>query len=426
MPDKWHRQNLGNLAAGQLSANANPPPAQAAGLMYEMLSLDANIHLSDDEKVAMLERELLNIRRRREVMDAVEIPARNPFRPAATPAVLVPAPVAGPSKVTSAPKESARIDKGKERETDPSPQETRNRSPVAQEPLHPFAAQGENWYVPPQSRNLGATEKPKTGDTAYQTAAPIAEQNKSSKLFDRILDSNVTVSVGELCSVAPEIRTKFKEATTPKRHLAAYIEELDELEAFPVANKPLKSTLPCAAVAEDMFDSYLQKLAPGERVQRPLVARESEALRAITLTLAGKDQVEVIVDSGSQIVAMSEEVCLSMHLPYDPTVILNMVSANGTVDPSLGLAWNVPCEVEGITIYLQVHVIHDPAYDILLGCPFDVLTKSNVKTLSEDDTLLTITDPNTGQTLSIPTYKRGTGPRRPCKHHGDFQCGPRN
>ncbi|KAG5649789.1 hypothetical protein H0H81_002029 [Sphagnurus paluster] len=45
---------------------------------------------------------------------------------------------------------------------------------------------------------------------------------------------------------------------------------------------------------------------------------------------------------------------------YNPTVILNMVSANGAVDLSLGLAWNVPCEVEGITVYLQVHVIREP------------------------------------------------------------------
>jgi len=64
---------------------------------------------------------------------------------------------------------------------------------------------------------------------------------------------------------------------------------------------------------------------------------------------------------------MSEDVCHELALPYDPTIVLHMQSANGTVDPSLSLARNVPFLVGDLTLYMQVHVIRNLAYDILLG-----------------------------------------------------------
>jgi hypothetical protein len=76
---------------------------------------------------------------------------------------------------------------------------------------------------------------------------------------------------------------------------------------------------------------------------------------------------------------MSEEVCHMLGLIYDTLVIIDLQSANGGIDHSLGSARNVPCEISGIMLYVQIHIIHNPAYDILLGHPFDVVTKSNMK-----------------------------------------------
>ena len=64
---------------------------------------------------------------------------------------------------------------------------------------------------------------------------------------------------------------------------------------------------------------------------------------------------------------MAEEVCLDLGLVYDPTVVLHMQSANGEVDLSLGLARNVPMHIGDIMLYVQIHIIRSPAYDILLG-----------------------------------------------------------
>ena len=85
-----------------------------------------------------------------------------------------------------------------------------------------------------------------------------------------------------------------------------------------------------------------------------------------------------------------------------------MISANGGVDQSLGLAWNVAFRVGDITRYLQVHVLHEPAYDILLGWPFDVLTQSVVWNYTNETQTVTIIDPNTGKQSTVPTIAQGS------------------
>ena len=117
---------------------------------------------------------------------------------------------------------------------------------------------------------------------------------------------------------------------------------------------------------------------------------------------------------------MSEAVCHELGLPYDPSIVLHMQSANGTLDQSLGLSRNVPFQIGTITMYLQVHVISSPAYDVLLGRPFDVLTESVVRNFSNEDQTITIQDPNSGRHVTIPTRPR-TRKAHKCTHprHGE-------
>ncbi|KAG6846688.1 hypothetical protein H0H93_012421, partial [Arthromyces matolae] len=275
-------------------------------------------------------------------------------------------------------------------------------------------------------------------DPAYRTQAPIvANPERTKNIFERCLDSKITVSVEEICSIAPDIRGKFRDAVTPKRVTAAEpvvtamatVEDVNEIEdalvpavqsfaIYPTENTPHIDTayiedmddlpdllypeetptaststeIPTtfglrngALVVPDPYDIYLRTLPPGRAPEILNVAREAESLRAIMMVIDGRTAVESIVDSGSQIIAMSEEVCNHLHLQYDPTVRLNMQSANGTIDSSLGIARNVPCAIGEITLYLQIHILRNPSYDILLGRPFDVVTRSSVQTLSDDD-----------------------------------------
>ena len=83
-----------------------------------------------------------------------------------------------------------------------------------------------------------------------------------------------------------------------------------------------------------------------------------------------------------------------------------MQLANGTCNLSLGLAHNVPFLIDLLTFYLQVHIIQLPAYDVLLGRPFNILTKSIICNYADEQQTITICDPNTGCTLTIPTIPR--------------------
>ena len=156
-----------------------------------------------------------------------------------------------------------------------------------------------------------------------------------------------------------------------------------------------------------------------------VVTAESRALCAILLVINGQDKVEAIFDPGCQVVAMSKEICNALMLHYNPTIRLHMMFTNGSIDQSLGLAQNVPFLVGDITLYLQIHVLRAPAYDILLGQPFDVLTQSVIRNYANENQTVTIKDLNTGQKAMVPTIPCGSfrfANRRPkkCPEQQDF------
>jgi len=50
---------------------------------------------------------------------------------------------------------------------------------------------------------------------------------------------------------------------------------------------------------------------------------------------------------------------------------------------------------------MQVHVIRSPAYDILIGQPFDCLTESVIRNYRNEDQTITVHDPNSSRVATI-------------------------
>ena len=132
------------------------------------------------------------------------------------------------------------------------------------------------------------------------------------------------------------------------------------------ANQPLPKGV---FIVKDPIEAYYNLLRPGKEpnVDQLTVAKESTAIRSIIVMVDTRKKKECTVDLGCQVVAMSEMACHSLALAYDPRICLNMESVNGTFDWSLGLACNVLFLVGTIMLYLQVHVIYLPSYEILLS-----------------------------------------------------------
>ncbi len=179
------------------------------------------------------------------------------------------------------------------------------------------------------------------------------------------------------------------------------------LVSMPVGfEQAVQSPPPGALVMRDPYEQYLRDLPLGKDPVPLRVSLESAAIRAIEGVFMNKTRISCILDSGSAIISMSEGVCHALGLAYDPRVRLEMQSANGDVDNSLGLAHNVPVRFGSIVIYLQFHVIRSPAYDVLLGRPFDVLTSSVFRTNPDGSQTVTLHDPNSDLTTTIPTIRR--------------------
>ncbi|KAF7336287.1 hypothetical protein MVEN_02177000 [Mycena venus] len=426
--EEWHRQNPGQLATAQLLVGvtvdhfSSPSPSNTTARTF---------NLSTEDRIQTLELEINALRTRAQAKRALEAqddrdePERTIPRAAAQPA-RAPAPKPAPAPAAAPPTAAAIAPL-------PAP---------APAPQHPFSGARDAAYAPPKERNVGLPPQ-KAHAPAYRTNAPIFNEKDATDVFDASLDSKITITQRQLLSIAPDVRAHMREATTarrvpPKENKTAndsvqqliheidgqlpYIAEINTIEeqraqdarhaalvdSLPASYSqftPAQSNLPADAFV--VPDPYAVFYDAGVVPDDLVVSMESSAIRSILPIIDNRAQVECIIDGGSQINAMSEAVCHELALSYDPRVVLRMQSANGAISPSLGLARNVPFRIGDITLYLQVHIVRNPAYDVLLGRPFDVLTQSVIRNFANEDQTITICDPNSGKLATVPTVPRG-------------------
>jgi hypothetical protein len=420
--DEWHHRNPNQLSVATLvhTISTDHIRAHSEGVSTPMFQL------SPSDRIVALEAELFTLRARQ--------PTNAPAMRTRAQRARDPSPVATIEEVEDIQPERAATPE-KERTSQPT------RPIVAPEPAivivplpeaeaeHPYRHARDAAYTPPTSKNVGAPVRAppivKATVPAYKTLPPIHSPSIAADVYKRAMDTSITITQRELLSLSPEVRSQVRDVTTTRRiptvaapsvqiNLSIVNEDDDEMAetvtTFALEDIARNLPPPGAAVVGDPIESYYNSLAPGEApdLERLKVAMESTAIRSILAIVDTRQKKECTVDPGCQVVAMSETACHSLCLVYDPKIRLQMESANGSFDWSLGLARNVPFLVGTITVYLQVHVIRSPSYDILLGRPFDVLTESIIRNYANEDQTITITDPNSQKQCTIPTFARGT------------------
>ncbi|KAG6893985.1 hypothetical protein C0995_015418 [Termitomyces sp. Mi166 len=194
-------------------------------------------------------------------------------------------------------------------------------------------------------------------DGAYKTLAPAAtkEQEWTIKAFNTIWNHNITMTVEGALTISQPLQNHFREMVTPKRITNANMATISEIpddgtdDALPFpgksppgmsANHSNTNSLSASVTelegtvgAVDPVEAFYSHWPP-EHHASLCVTKDTDLLRAIMAVIDGKEEVECIVDSRSQIVSMSEEIAYHLGLVYDPTVVLNMQSANGAIDQS--------------------------------------------------------------------------------------------
>ena len=432
--DEWHRQNPSQQSAVTMVHTIEDRFVQGSrNLPVPYRQYNTAYTLSGDERIATMEAEIYNIRKSREVgmvktraqqkavprLEEVDDEDDQPSQPAASTSNSQPI-IQGPSVPTRNPTVSIP-----------------NIQPTI--PEHPYRNARDAAYAPPVNRNVAVPDKFNNGkrpEPAYKTLPPIHDPTIAANVFKRSMDTPIVISHRELLSMSPEVRSQYRDCTTTRRmpynngntaqnYLDTETEEAENQQllntvaetqyhfAESLPNSAVESSqnqaLPAGAlILPDPIETYYNSLPYGESPDpsQLVVAVESGAVRTVFAFIDNKEQKECILDPGCQVVAMSETTCHQLGLSYDPSIVLNMVSANGNVNQSLGLARNVPFQIGTITFYLQVHIIQSPAYDVLLGRPFDILTESVVRNFVNQDQTITITDPNTGRIATVPTLTR--------------------
>ena len=299
-------------------------------------------------------------------------------------------------------------------------------------------------------------------EPAYKTTFPELDAEAEGRVVQRVLNGAQSVSMTpmELLSLAPGVRRRVHEITTARRIPTAEVAPpAPKKVAFMVPEASVMSnyTAPCveeeteqdgvrnAGIANGMGQVFhlaatalsadegghgvasfavegTQQKGMGQKEAARTVAVESAGegvlaapaklkIRTLWAIIGESMVIECILDGGCQFIAMSEECCLRLKLPYDPNVPLRAIAANGSSDKVLGCARNVPVTIPGgITVYVQVFVIRNASYDVLLGRPFDALLSTRTENLPGEEQVITVKCPNTGTTVTIPTYARGEHP----------------
>jgi hypothetical protein len=104
------------------------------------------------------------------------------------------------------------------------------------------------------------------------------------------------------------------------------------------------------------------------------VGHDSIPHHSIFPLVEGKLMVEYILDSGCQIVVMNNVIWEKLSNNLQVEQALKMEATNSTITEMHGRLRNIRFTFDDIDIYLQVQVMPNAPYDILLGCPFYALT----------------------------------------------------
>ncbi|KAG3229865.1 hypothetical protein P692DRAFT_201702006, partial [Suillus brevipes Sb2] len=115
-------------------------------------------------------------------------------------------------------------------------------------------------------------------------------------------------------------------------------------------------------------------------------------LRELKVTLNGIHAELGLLDEGSEIVVIREDIWRKTQAPRNEQIRMRMQTANGGAQDMGGCVEMLEIDVEGIKTWAHAYVVPDAPYRLLLGRPWQRLVKLS-KEETNDQVLITIRDP---------------------------------
>ncbi|KAE9387081.1 hypothetical protein BT96DRAFT_838183, partial [Gymnopus androsaceus JB14] len=195
--------------------------------------------------------------------------------------------------------------------------------------------------------------------------------------------SLVSIRQEDLLAIAPDYRKKVKEGVTSCR-IGVDGNLLDIEEPTYLLNQQSSSPATADMGTEEVLEVFMNKrkeLTEGDKIY---VGRESMSIQGV-MAVVGEYPVHCITDWGCSINAMLVAICNALGVMFDPMHCIPLQSANSKTDWTLGIARDVLFHFGNVTAILQVHIVDSPTYDVLLGCPFGVLTQARTQSFLSGD-----------------------------------------
>lgn len=247
----------------------------------------------------------------------------------------------------------------------------------------------EEQPLPKRSQPVSQEIAPKPVPPQYKIQAPIEAKTQIDNVVEKALDSQVMLTQREALAFIPDYRKHVKDLLTNKRTAQA--------NSF---------TAPIYFQSGPPAADWIEGDWVHEEKSDTAVARHTEKLRAIFPTIGEGIRPECVLDSGSQIVGMRKDVWMKLGNPILSDQIMHMEAANSTVSHTMGVIPNLEFNIGGIKVYMQVQVIEEAPWEVLLGRPFMVLLSAKTQDFRDGSQTITLTDPKSGRTISLPTQAR--------------------
>ncbi|KAF6748327.1 hypothetical protein DFP72DRAFT_1146360 [Ephemerocybe angulata] len=230
----------------------------------------------------------------------------------------------------------------------------------------------------------------------HRFITPIENESTTIEIAKRAFEEQAALTTGELYAIAPDVRKFVKDRITTRR-----------IPTPTMLNQSDTSTTDILAVDPAAAGEILNLAAlPTLRDSDTIVAKPVESLRTIEIFLDGRLKVDAILDDGSQIIAVSREVWERLGIPLRSDRIMTMEAANKSRNDSLGLLQDLKVRIDDVDLYLQIQVMDNASYDVLLGRPFYSLTRTIIQHEMDGDASVVIHDPNSAKVVVLPTKER--------------------
>ena len=217
----------------------------------------------------------------------------------------------------------------------------------------------------------------------YRYLSNAEDQQLAAELLKWLLDGKLSlVTPTHILASSPGIRKELIERLKTRRVDTASFEEI----------LPQKSpAFPCSVL----------------ELSNPRIAEYSLPLREIDVLVNDTVSEAGILDQGSQIIVIRQDLAQEAGVHINHQHQLEMEGANGLVSNTLGCAENLTMQVGDVTFEVHAHIVERAPFRLLLGRPFHHLLLCKLEDHPDGRVDVSVRDPaNPTHLVTIPSRAR--------------------